>query len=216
MGIIVLIVVLNILPFYVWGQEEFSVYEDQEGRFTIDYPSDWIVNEEPSRDDKESVVQFDSSEPDMTSFGADLSIPSVRVGISDAKPDETSLEALTNKKVKDLESIGMPTQETERTTLSGLPAHSIKSTIGDEPAKNVFALYDGKVYQIIFRAHSYEYDNLLPTFQQMIDSFQIMNQTLGQEGDSTSETPRFPTPPAIPENDGGNEDDQSTDEDLFG
>jgi hypothetical protein len=152
-GIIVLTVILNILPLNVWGQEsELSEYDDHEGRFTIGYPSDWIVNEEPSSDDKESVVQFDSSEPDITSFGADLSIPSVRIGISDAKPDETSLEALTNKKVKDLESIGMPTQETERTTLSGLPAHSIKSTIGDEAAKNVFALYDGKVYQIIFRA----------------------------------------------------------------
>jgi hypothetical protein len=184
-GIIVLTVILNILPSYVWGQElEFSVYEDQEGRFTIDYPSDWIVNEEPSGDDKESVVQFDSSEPDIAeSIGEDLSIPAVRIVISDAKPDETSLEALTNKKIKQLDLAGLPIEESERTTLSGLPAYTVKSAVGDEPAKNVWALYDGKVYQIILRAHSYDYENLLPDFLQMIESFHIMNQTLGQEGD---------------------------------
>ena len=40
-------------------EQQFSKYNDLEGRFTIDYPSDWYVNEEPG-DDKEKVVQFDS------------------------------------------------------------------------------------------------------------------------------------------------------------
>ena len=30
------------------AQQEWLTYQNQEGRFTIDYPSDWIVNEEPS------------------------------------------------------------------------------------------------------------------------------------------------------------------------
>jgi PsbP len=187
-GIIVLTVILNILPFHAWGQElELSEYEDQEGRFTIDYPSDWIVNEEPSSNNKDKVVQFDSSEPDM-SLGVDSSSPAVQILISDAKPDETSLEALTNKKVSQMESIGLPIEESEQTTLSGLPAHTAKAEIAsDESAKNVWALYDGKVYQVTLRAPSHEYDDLLPTFQQMIESFQIVNQTLGQEGDVVGE-----------------------------
>jgi hypothetical protein len=128
--------------------------------------------------------------------------PAFRIVISDAKPDDTSLEVLTNKRIKGLDSVGLPVEESEPTTLSGLPAHTLKSEVGHEPAKNVWTLYDGKVYQIIFMDHSYEYENLLPTFQQMTESFQIMNQTLGQEVDVRGE-------------DQANEDGETEDDLLF-
>ena len=49
-GVIVLILVLNILPSYVWAQGiEFLLYEDPEGRFTIEYPSEWLVQPAQTR-----------------------------------------------------------------------------------------------------------------------------------------------------------------------
>jgi len=41
-----------------------SVYEDPEGRFTIKYPFDWYVNEEPNLGE-DIVVKFDISEPEI-------------------------------------------------------------------------------------------------------------------------------------------------------
>jgi hypothetical protein len=93
---------LNLISGGEQGEEQqFSSYTDVEGRFTIDYPSEWYVNEEPS-DEKENAVQFDSTyDPDTIEGGItneDLTMPSVRVFIRNAEPDETSLESLTNKK----------------------------------------------------------------------------------------------------------------------
>jgi hypothetical protein len=153
-------------------EQQFATYTDPEGRFTMDYPSDWYVNEQPS-DDKESVVQFDSSEPEAaesTISDEDLTKPAVRVVISDAKPDEMSLEQLSNKKVKDLAAFTI--EESERTTLSGLPAYAVKATIFD-PSKNVWTLHNGKVYQILYLAHSYDYEVYSSAFQHMIESFHI-------------------------------------------
>lgn len=90
--------------------------------------------------------------------------------ISDAKPDEMSLEQLSNKKVKDL--AGFTIEESDRTTLSGLPAYAVKATIFD-PSKNVWTLHNGKVYQILYLAHSYDYDIYSSAFQHMIESFHI-------------------------------------------
>jgi hypothetical protein len=86
-------------------EQQFKIYNDAEERFTIEYPSDWYVNEEPSNE-KESVVQFDaSSDPDIARSGVrteDVTMPSVRIVIRDAESDETSLERLSNKKVNNL------------------------------------------------------------------------------------------------------------------
>jgi hypothetical protein len=153
-------------------EQQFKTYKDPESRFTIDYPSGWYINEEPS-DNKESAVQFDSSEPDAAESATsdeDLTKPAVRVAISNAKPDETSLEQLSNKKVKGLG--GFTIEESERTTLSGIPAYALKVTIS-EPSKNVWTLHNGKVYQIIYMAHSYDYEIYSSAFQHMIESFHI-------------------------------------------
>lgn len=157
-------------------EQQFSSYTDPDGRFTIHYPSDWYVNEEPS-DEKESAVQFDDSEPEIVESSIskeDLSMPAVRVVIRDAEPDETSLESLTNKKINDLSGI-KPIQESENVTLSGLPAHSIKTSVGfsDNPGKQVWALHDGKVYQLFYMAHPYDYDSYVSAFERMVESFQI-------------------------------------------
>ena len=174
-GVVVFLSVLVVLVansvVQTQAQQEWQMYEDLEGRFTIEFPSDWYVNEEPS-DDKEGVVQFDSSEPDLES-NEDRTMPSVRLVIRNAEPDETSLESLSNKRVNTLASF-TTIEESENTTLSGLPAYTIKTSGGIlDNSKQVWTLHDGKVYHIIYAAHSYDYEIYLPTFQHMIESFHI-------------------------------------------
>jgi hypothetical protein len=158
-------------------KQQFSSYADPDRRFTIDYPSEWYVNEEPS-DEKESAVQFDSTyDPDTIEGGItneDLTMPSVRVFIRNAEPDETSLESLTNKKVNDLAQ-ATTIQESEPVTLSGLPAHTIKTMGGlvDNPHKQVWALHDGKVFQILYMAHPYDYENYVSDFERMVEFFRF-------------------------------------------
>jgi hypothetical protein len=159
-------------------EQQFIIYNDAEERFTIEYPSDWYVNEEPSNREG-SVVQFDaSSDLDIARIPGvrteDVTMPSVRIVIIDAESDETSLERLSNKKVNNLAQATM-IEESEYTTLSGLPAYTAKTMGGvlENPAKQVWSLHDSKVYHIVYFAHPYDYEIYLPVFQQMINSFNI-------------------------------------------
>jgi hypothetical protein len=171
-GTIVLTVILNILPFHIWAQEiEFSVYEDPEGEFTIEYPLDWHVNEEPNKSVEDIVVQFDSSEPRIVAE-MDLTMPNVMITVRDPLPDETSLEALSNKLVNFTAQAGK-VGESKYTTLSGLRAYTITNVLFDIHSKSVWTIHNDKVYGIIYNAHSYDYEIYLPTFQRMIESFHM-------------------------------------------
>ena len=102
----------------------------------------------------------------------DITKPSVLIVISDAKSDETSLECLSNKRVNNMAQ-ATTIEESERTTLSGLPAYTVKTMGGilENPSKQVWSLHNGKVYHILYWAHPYDYEIYLPVVQQMIDPY---------------------------------------------
>jgi hypothetical protein len=84
--------------------QQFETYNDPEGRFAIEYPSDWFVNEMPMKSVEDIVVQFDSSEPDMAG-DIDITKPNVHVMIHPL-PEETSLERLSNNLVNNMAEAG--------------------------------------------------------------------------------------------------------------
>jgi hypothetical protein len=43
----------------------------------------------------------------------------------------------------------------------------------DNPHKQVWALHDGKVYQLLYMAHPYDYENHVSAFEKMVESFQF-------------------------------------------
>jgi hypothetical protein len=153
--------------------QQFETYNDPEGRFAIEYPSDWFVNEEPNTSMKDMVVQFDSSEPDMAG-NIDITKPNVHVMVRDPLPEETSLERLSNNLVNNMAEAG-EIKESNYTTLSGLPAYTIANILFDIHSKSVWTIHNDKIYNIIYNAHSYDYEIYLPVFHQMITSFHITN-----------------------------------------
>jgi len=57
--------------------------------------------------------------------------------------------------------------------LSGLRAYAMEYVLFDIYSKAVWTIYNGKVYEVSYNAHSYDYEIYLPVFQQMVDSFHI-------------------------------------------
>lgn len=166
---------LVISPLNAIAQEQqFKIYNDPEQRFTIEYPSDWYVNEESSKSADPIVVRFDSSEPRIVA-GTDLTIPNVWITIRDPLPGETSLETMSSKLVSSMSAAG-EVVESNYTTLSDLRAYAAANIFyGEMHSKSVWTIHNDKVYSISYNAHSYDYEIFLPVFQQMVDSFHITN-----------------------------------------
>jgi hypothetical protein len=181
---IVLTVILNILPFYVWAQEiEFSLYEDPEGRFTMDYPSKWFVSNEFSESNPAAklsediaVIFGDAPEPVINEYSdIDLTtLPRVSVKISD---ELLGLEEYSKTLIENIGAYSVGEVKSVQSTLSGLPAYQIEYVDGlSVNAKNeIWTINDNQVYLIEYTADSkvYNYQSDLPTFQRMIDSFHI-------------------------------------------
>jgi PsbP len=174
---VALLSLISSISFTLAQEQQFTKYNDPEGKFTMDYPSDWYVNEEePVKSNKDIVVQFDSSEPNIFG-GTDVTRPAVWIMIRDALANETSLEKLSGIRVKTMtERLGpsvLKIGESGYSTLSGLRAYAIEYVLFGDPSKAIWTIYNGKVYEATYNAHSYDYDIYLPVFQQMVDSFHI-------------------------------------------
>lgn len=167
-----LLPLLVILPVVGFAQEQqFKTYNDPNQRFTIVYPSDWYLNEEPDKSTEDMVVQFDSSEPDMAG-DIDITMPNVHIMVRDPLPQETSLERLSNNLANNMAEIG-EIGESNYTTLSGIFAYTIADVLFDIHSKSVWTIHDDKVYSISYNAHPYDYEIYLPDFLRMLDSFHI-------------------------------------------
>lgn len=160
-------------PLALAQEQQFETYNDPEGRFSIEYPSDWFVNENPMKSVEDIVVQFDSSEPDMAG-DIDITKPNVYVMVRDPLPEETSLERLSNNLVNNMAEAG-EIKGSNYTTLSGLPAYAIANILFDIHSKSVWTIHNDKVYSLSYHAHSYNYEIYLPVFHQMITTFHITN-----------------------------------------
>lgn len=158
-------------PLVLAQEQQFETYNDPEGRFSIEYPSDWFVNENPMKSVEDIVVQFDSSEPDMAG-DIDITKPNVHVMVRDRLPEETSLERLSNNLVNNMAEAG-EIGESNYTTLSGLPAYTMANVLFDIHSKSIWTIHNDKVYSVIYSAHPYDYEIYLPAFQQMVESFHI-------------------------------------------
>lgn len=151
---------------------EFLTYNNAEKGISIQYPSQWEMAEKGSSDPT-VVVTFLSP----IAVGPNMKI-NLRVQVDDAG-QPLSLDALSNYVIESHAS-GFPSgkkiEEGVR-TLAGLPGHFLvyEDTQQDVPVKwlTVWAAKDTKAYLVTFSSTQADYDQLLPTVQKMIDSFQV-------------------------------------------
>jgi hypothetical protein len=156
------------------SQQRFKTYSDSEGRYEIGYPETWYVNEEPSKNNKDITVQFDYGEPKLAASGDDITMPSIRIIVRDALPDENSLERLSNKIVNNASLNPIVTiEESGYANLSGYTAYAMKCIVQKEGSEMMWTLHNDNVYLIEYKANSLDYESYLPAFQLMVNTFHL-------------------------------------------
>jgi hypothetical protein len=185
-------------------QPSFLPYKNPNLGIGIQYPSDWELQEESN--DK---LRFIKQEGFVT---ADLNVENL-------DDSATTLPEYASTRVNELQEQRPEFQliSNEPTTISSKPAQKIVYTFEREEdgktnkVMRIWSTNEGKLYTLAYIAESSQYDQYIPTFQKMVDSFRIdtggaspaSSSTQVQNSDSSKEdrTPTFippPTPTFIP------------------
>jgi len=160
-------------------QQQFQNYQNPTIGVSIQYPSDWELQEESN--DK---LRFVKQEGFVT---ADLNV-------EDLESDAT-LSEYANTRVNELreQRLGFQLISDEPITISNKPGQKVVYTFErdeDEDGKTnkvmrIWSVNEGKLYTLAYIAESSQYDRYLPAFQKMVDSFSI---------DTDSSAPKSSTP----------------------
>lgn len=166
-------------------QQEYSLYENPQFGFSIEYPNDWRVNEGNSSGAGVAAAFTSPLESDFDTFAENFAI-----GIQNL-PNGTSLDDYGRSAVALLQSepgfelVQSPTAA----TFGDLPAQEIEYTleIPDERGRNigatnttiqglqVWTISNGSAYVLSFASEQDEFSRHLPAIEQIINSFRLTN-----------------------------------------
>jgi hypothetical protein len=148
-------------------QQSFLTYKDHTLGVSVQYPSDWRIHERS--DDK---LNFIKQEGFVT---ADLNV-------EDLEQTDTTLSKYANTKINELQEQrpGFQLVGFEPTTVSNnMPAQKVVYTFEREEdgkinkVMRIWSINEGKLYTLAYIAESSQYDRYLPSFQKMVDSFNL-------------------------------------------
>ena len=101
-------------------------------------------------------------------------MPSIRIIVRYALPDENSLERLSNKIVNNASLNPIITiEESGYANLSGYTAYAMKCIVQKEVSEMMWTLHNDNVYLIEYKANSLDYESYLPAFQLMVNTFHL-------------------------------------------
>jgi hypothetical protein len=154
------------------AQQQFQNYQNPTLGVSIQYPSDWELQEESN--DK---LRFIKQEGFVT---ADLNV-------ENQDESETTLTEYANTRVNELQAqrSGFQLISNEPTTISNKPAQKVVYTFEREEdgktnkVMRIWSTNEDKLYTLAYIAESSQYDRYLPTFQRMVDSFRIGDSDSG-------------------------------------
>lgn len=200
----------------VYGQDEEQTFESSHFSIKMTYPSDWTLIEDeedfsPGTYDGTiygrgapgfaKVAEFCptselKSKPDISECkDSPVSVGIIMYRFLDSMSPKEFVEDETSLLNKTLAPITkLKTLDSHRTELSGLPAHQVLTTqiiLSKETSarsSSIYTVNSDTGYRIFFSADDEEYYNTyLPTFQKMVNSFEILGVTEVQNKiDSTS------------------------------
>ena len=155
------------------AQQQFQNYQNPTLGVSIQYPSDWELQEESN--DK---LRFIKQEGFVT---ADLNV-------ENQDESETTLAEYANTRVNELQAQrpGFQLISNEPTTISNKPAQKVVYTFEREEdgktnkVMRIWSTNEDKLYTLAYIAESSQYDRYLPTFQRMVDSFRIGDSDSGR------------------------------------
>jgi hypothetical protein len=154
------------------AQQQFQNYQNPTLGVSIQYPSDWELQEESN--DK---LRFIKQEGFVT---ADLNVENL-------DESETTLSEYANTRVNELQAQRPEFQliSNEPITISNKPAQKVVYTFEREEdgetnkVMRIWSTNEDKLYTLAYIAESGQYDRYLPSFQRMVDSFRIGNSGSG-------------------------------------
>jgi hypothetical protein len=171
------------------AQPGFVTYEDPQGRFTIQHPSDWAPYPAENRFE-DIVVEFlkdDTSVGRLLDFDVRI-IPNIDEEVVDEFGLENFVQEATSSNQYSIPNFSLEEEvECETYTLSGNQACSILFTrtldyMSDQEfaVMQLYTVKGNNGWMLTYMATPNDFDEFLPVANQMTDSFQIL--------DSSSET----------------------------
>jgi hypothetical protein len=142
------------------------------------YPSDWIKNE--NRANPNSLATFDS--PLVNSSTATAH---VQIGIWDSPPVQSLDGYLKYHIDRDKNTITafQVVHSDTNSSLAGQSAYRMLSTVRDsitglnDSSMELGTFFGSKLYWITISAQANQFSNYIPTIQQMVNSYQVQNET---------------------------------------
>ena len=153
-------------------QQSLLTYKNPNLGGGIQYPSDWELQEESN-----GKLRFIKQEGFVT---ADLNVENL-------DGSETTLSEYASTRVNELQTQRPEFQliSSEPTTISNKPAQKVVYTFEREEdgktnkVMRIWSIDQGKLYTLAYIAESGQYDQYLPTFQRMVDSFRLGDSDSG-------------------------------------
>jgi|SRR6478672_11043978 len=174
--------IILLTPVVANAQPSFTTYKDPNGRFSIDYPSNW--KPKPAADRFENNPVLISSNPESI-----LNLTTITVNIVDGVPPGTTIQSAFNSMINSLKE-GFPDYDLTggidciKYKLSGHNACSIIYTkplvlTSDNSIKiailKVATIVKGSLYIIEYYALPDNFDRDLPIVEKMLSSFKTGN-----------------------------------------
>ena len=148
-------------------QQQFQIYRSPNLGISIQYPSDWQLIEESK---------------DKLNFVKQKGFVTVDLNTENLDPSDTTLSGYANTRVTELRTQRPDFQLIDYETIiisnDKQAQKVIYSFTREEDGKTnkvmrIWTGNEGKLYTLAYIAESSQYDQFLPTFQKMVDSFHI-------------------------------------------
>jgi len=149
----------------------FLSYENTDMGISIDYPSDWMIEDQVF-----GTVGFNSP-PDSPSddFMENIGIAATQL------IEPMGFQEIIDATIEEYQYVGMPIKESKAATLSNNPAWEILVIMTIEetqfPLYQFFTLKNDMLYFITFAGQFETISNYLPIYQRMTDSFVILEES---------------------------------------
>ena len=177
-------------------QNPFLRYENTTYGIKIQYPAGYgwqlSLSNQTSEDNVYNYIVAFRSPRDRVS---DSVIETVNIAMENLPPEENiTLDAYSTIQISDLtqSATNFDLKESTPTILAGIPAYKIvySEILQQAPLQvmQVWAIKDNKAYVLTYIAEAPKYSTYLPVVQKMIDSFEIINSTSGENNTAIQST----------------------------
>jgi hypothetical protein len=177
-------------------QNAFLTYENTTYGIKIQYPAGFgwqiaLSNQTSEDNPLNYIVAFRSPRERVS----DSVIETVNIVMENLPPEENiTLDAYSTLQISQLTQLAtnFDLKESTPTVLAGIPAYKIvySETLQQVPLQvmQVLAINDNKAYVLTYIAELPKYSTYLPVVQKMIDSFEFINSTSGENNSTVQST----------------------------